>query len=318
MCLANAVTASLLPRQGLAVPLRSLQQPQLRIAVDVTRFDGAPNGNVILDAGWLLLNQYGDVVRLGRFVRRASAGPDIASMVQAQTPFSPSSGRTSARSFPEGTIEAGMPVETARRWRGRSPCRAGNRIVRAALCGRGREGPRWAASSIEERPAPGFGHHREIAPPVTAAQEKAIRSTCNEKTQASADAQRRPPLPYAGRPACPHKSGGLSFPPVTDFHQRAGKALRAKRRGELPEGRLLWKQATATMIFPFGEAQHFGIADETADVWGRNAPPTKGGRGYPLGRGKHPQAADPYAGRDVRRKAPSLPSPDGSTGSSLP
>lgn len=139
------------------------------------------------------------------------------------------------------------------------------------------------------------------------------------KRRPLADAQRRPPLPYAGRPACPHKSGGLSFPPVTDFHQRAGKALRAKRRGELPEGRLLWKQATATMIFPFGEAQHFGIADETADVWGRNAPPTKGGRGYPLRTPeRHPQAADPYAGRDVRRKAPSLPSPDGSTGSSLP
>lgn len=83
--LCDAVTASLLPRQGLAVPLRSSQQSQWRIAVDITRFDGAPNGNVILDAGWLLLNEHGDVVRSGRFVRRASAGPDIASMVQAQS-----------------------------------------------------------------------------------------------------------------------------------------------------------------------------------------------------------------------------------------
>lgn len=47
--------------------------------------------------------------------------------------------------------------------------------------------------------------------------------------------------------------------------------------------------------------------------------PRKAGRGYPLRTPeRHPQAAEPYAGRDVRRKAPSLPSPDGSTGSSLP
>lgn len=83
--LCDAVTASLLPRQGLAVPLRASQHPQWRIAVDIARFDGAPNGEVVLDAGWVLLNEHGDAVRSGRFVRRASAGPDIASMVQAQS-----------------------------------------------------------------------------------------------------------------------------------------------------------------------------------------------------------------------------------------
>lgn len=83
--LCDAMTASLLPRQGLAVPLRASQQPEWRIAVDVARFDGAPNGEVVLDAGWVLLNEHGDAVRSGRFLRRASAGPDIASMVQAQS-----------------------------------------------------------------------------------------------------------------------------------------------------------------------------------------------------------------------------------------
>lgn len=83
--LCDAVTASLLPRQGLAVPLRSSQQCQWRIAVDVARFDGSPGGEVVLDAGWLLLNEHGDAVNSGRFVRRATAGPDIASMVQAQS-----------------------------------------------------------------------------------------------------------------------------------------------------------------------------------------------------------------------------------------
>lgn len=54
--LCDAVSASLTPRKGLASPMRS-QQPFLwRIAVDIARFDGAPNGSVILDAGWSLVN----------------------------------------------------------------------------------------------------------------------------------------------------------------------------------------------------------------------------------------------------------------------
>ena len=73
-------------------PLRSSQQPQWRIAVDVTRFDGAPNGNVVLDAGWLLLNEHGDVVRSGRFVRRAPPGHTSLRWCRPKAPFSPSSG----------------------------------------------------------------------------------------------------------------------------------------------------------------------------------------------------------------------------------
>lgn len=83
--LCDAVSASLLPRRGLAVPLRSSQAFQWRLAVDIARFDGAPDGEVLLDAGWLLVNEQGEAVRSGRFVQRAAAGPDIASMVRAHS-----------------------------------------------------------------------------------------------------------------------------------------------------------------------------------------------------------------------------------------
>ena len=82
--LCDAVSASLTPRKGLASPMRS-QQPFLwRIAVDIARFDGTPNGSVILDAGWSLVNESGEELKSGRFVQHAPAGPDIPSMVQAQ------------------------------------------------------------------------------------------------------------------------------------------------------------------------------------------------------------------------------------------
>ena len=83
--LCDAVSASLAPRKGLAFPMRSPQQPQWRIAVDIARFDGSPGGDVVLDAGWTLVNEIGDEIRSGRFVQRAAAGPDITSMVRAHS-----------------------------------------------------------------------------------------------------------------------------------------------------------------------------------------------------------------------------------------
>ena len=53
--------------------------------MDIARFDGAPNGSVILDAGWSLVNESGEELKSGRFVQHAPAGPDIPSMVQAQS-----------------------------------------------------------------------------------------------------------------------------------------------------------------------------------------------------------------------------------------
>lgn len=83
--LCDAVTASLAPQNGMAFPMRSTQSVDRSISVDITRFDGAPNGIVTLDAGWSLLDAHGGEIRTGRFIRQASAGPDINSMVRAQS-----------------------------------------------------------------------------------------------------------------------------------------------------------------------------------------------------------------------------------------
>ena len=83
--LCDAVSASLAPRKGMAFPMRSPQPVQARIAVDIARFDGAPNGTVMLDAGWSLVSDQGEELRSGRFVQQASAGPDINTLVRAQS-----------------------------------------------------------------------------------------------------------------------------------------------------------------------------------------------------------------------------------------
>ena len=84
--LCDAVSASLTPRKGLASPMRSQQLFLWRIAVDIARFDGTPNGSVILDAGWSLVNESGEESVADVFAQDAPfAGPDIPSMVQAQS-----------------------------------------------------------------------------------------------------------------------------------------------------------------------------------------------------------------------------------------
>ncbi|MFR6517751.1 MAG: membrane integrity-associated transporter subunit PqiC [Bilophila wadsworthia] len=87
--LCDAVSASLTPRKGLASPMRSQQPFQWRIAVDIARFDGAPNGSVILDAGWILVNESGEELKSGRFVQHAPAGPDIPLDGTGQSPSRP-------------------------------------------------------------------------------------------------------------------------------------------------------------------------------------------------------------------------------------
>ena len=73
--LCDAVSASLTPRKGLASPMRSQQPFQWRIAVDIARFDGAPNGSVILDAGWSLVNESGEELTRRQFPSRCCRWP---------------------------------------------------------------------------------------------------------------------------------------------------------------------------------------------------------------------------------------------------
>jgi len=55
-----------------------------RVLVDFQRFDGAPGGDVALDALWTILAPNGDVVGSGRAsIREPVAGNDYAALVAA-------------------------------------------------------------------------------------------------------------------------------------------------------------------------------------------------------------------------------------------
>lgn len=83
--LCDTLSATLVPRNGQAFPLRAPLQAQWKISVDIARLDGAPGGDVMLDAGWSLTNANGNEVRSGRFVRRTSAGDSMITLVQAHS-----------------------------------------------------------------------------------------------------------------------------------------------------------------------------------------------------------------------------------------
>ena len=84
--LCDAVSATLAPRKGLAFPMRSPLEPQWRVSVEINRFDGAPGGEVMLDAGWTLINATsGNEIQSGRFVERTPAGQTLTSLVQAHS-----------------------------------------------------------------------------------------------------------------------------------------------------------------------------------------------------------------------------------------
>ncbi len=98
--LCDVITMRLQPRNGMAFPLRAAFQPQWRVSVDIGRLDGAPGEEVILDALWSLNDEQGNTVRSGRFIRRAPAGNDLTSMVEAYSKLLAGFGDEIGRAIP--------------------------------------------------------------------------------------------------------------------------------------------------------------------------------------------------------------------------
>ncbi|MEG1610641.1 MAG: PqiC family protein [Bilophila sp.] len=98
--LCDALSASLAPRHGQAFALRAPLQAQWKLSVDIARFDGAPGGEVMLDAGWTLQNADGNEVRSGRFVRRTPAGDSTITLVQAHSDLLAAFGSTLGKMIP--------------------------------------------------------------------------------------------------------------------------------------------------------------------------------------------------------------------------
>ena len=82
--LSETLSLRLAPRQGFAFPLRASLAPDWRISIDIRRLDGAPGEQAVLEAGWVLCDIQGKVLRSGRFTQAAAAGPDLNSLVAAE------------------------------------------------------------------------------------------------------------------------------------------------------------------------------------------------------------------------------------------
>ena len=67
-----------------AVPLRTGTQVDSRLMLDIRRFDGPLDGDVVLDAVWTIQKNK-QTLRSGRFVARRAAGSSLESMVEAQS-----------------------------------------------------------------------------------------------------------------------------------------------------------------------------------------------------------------------------------------
>lgn len=82
--LSVAMTNNLVDVQGMVMPLRTGAPVDLRVQVEVRRFEGSPEGSVYLEALWSVQKD-GKALREGHFLSRNRAGHGMASLVEAQS-----------------------------------------------------------------------------------------------------------------------------------------------------------------------------------------------------------------------------------------
>lgn len=82
--LSVTMTGRLADIQGVVMPLRTGVPVDLRVQVEVRRFEGSPEGGVCLDALWSV-RQNGGTLREGHFLSLRRAGPGMDSLVETQS-----------------------------------------------------------------------------------------------------------------------------------------------------------------------------------------------------------------------------------------
>lgn len=86
--LCNRLSAALAPERGLVFPLRADLPAEWRISVEITRLDGAPDGEATLEALWSLSpvrNTAEPTVASGHFVSRIPVGSDLTALASAES-----------------------------------------------------------------------------------------------------------------------------------------------------------------------------------------------------------------------------------------
>lgn len=105
--LSVAMTNSLAGVQGVAMPLRTGAPVDMRVQVDVRRFEGSPEGTVYLEALWSVQKD-GKALREGHFLSHSRAGRGMASLVEVQSALLVELGQELAQG-----VEAVMAVKSA-------------------------------------------------------------------------------------------------------------------------------------------------------------------------------------------------------------
>jgi uncharacterized lipoprotein YmbA len=82
--LSIAMTGTLAEVHGVVMPLRTGSPVDLRIQVDVRRFEGRPGGHVDLEAAWTIQRD-GKSLREGHFQTRSGAGSTLSELVEVQS-----------------------------------------------------------------------------------------------------------------------------------------------------------------------------------------------------------------------------------------
>ncbi len=82
--LSLTMTRDMRASRGVAMPLRTGAPADYRVQVEIRRFEGAPGGNVHLEAAWSL-GRDGGTLRDGVFRAGGRAGEGMADMVEAQS-----------------------------------------------------------------------------------------------------------------------------------------------------------------------------------------------------------------------------------------
>ncbi len=80
--IARVIGATLSEHGIAAIPLRTGTSSEMKLRLEIRRFDGEPDGNVIIDAVWTVHND-GHELKTGNFVKQRPAGNDIEAMVNS-------------------------------------------------------------------------------------------------------------------------------------------------------------------------------------------------------------------------------------------
>ncbi len=83
--LIDSLNQDLKASNSIAFPINSVMPYDVRLSIDVLRFDGDLNSTVALEIVWILTDNEGQVVKNGHFIDETNSGNDFNSFINAHS-----------------------------------------------------------------------------------------------------------------------------------------------------------------------------------------------------------------------------------------